>query len=177
VDFLNQPSEYPVSLEQLLRLTVEKKGSDLHIVVGMPPCIRIDGDIVKQDYPPMKPADVENMLTPIMSEKDKRDLQETLELDLAYSVPQCARFRGNVIVQRGTLAAVFRAIPFEVPTLDRLGLPAEKIADCRLALDILSELGFIELEKDCYAVCVDSVKNPIENSEIFRKVQSIKGNK
>ena len=125
MDFLNQPSEYPVSLEQLLRLTVEKKGSDLHIVVGMPPCIRIDGDIVKQDYPPMKPADVENMLTPIMSEKNKRDLQETLELDLAYSVPQCARFRGNVIVQRGTLAAVFRAIPFEVPTLDRLGLPAD----------------------------------------------------
>ena len=117
MDFLNQPSDYPVNLEQLLRLTVEKRGSDLHIVVGMPPCIRIDGDIIKQDYPPMKPADVENMLMPIMSEKNKKDLQETLELDLAYSVPQCARFRGNVIVQRGTLAAVFRAIPFEVPTL------------------------------------------------------------
>ena len=141
MDFLNQPSEYPVSLEQLLRLTVEKKGSDLHIVVGMPPCIRIDGDIVKQDYPPMKPADVENMLTPIMSEKDKRDLQETLELDLAYSVPQCARFRGNVIVQRGTLAAVFRAIPFEVPTLDRLGLPADVRRLCTLPRGLILVTG------------------------------------
>ena len=141
MDFLNQPNEYPVSLEQLLRLTVEKKGSDLHIVVGMPPCIRIDGDIVKQDYPPMKPADVENMLTPIMSEKDKRDLQETLELDLAYSVPQCARFRGNVIVQRGTLAAVFRAIPFEVPTLDRLGLPADVRRLCTLPRGLILVTG------------------------------------
>lgn len=141
MDFLNQPSEYPVNLEQLLRLTVEKRGSDLHIVVGMPPCIRIDGDIVKQDYPPMKPADVENMLTPIMSEKNKRDLQETLELDLAYSVPQCARFRGNVIVQRGTLAAVFRAIPFEVPTLDKLGLPADVRRLCTLPRGLILVTG------------------------------------
>ena len=107
MEFINQPSIYPVTLEQLLRLTVEKKGSDLHIVVGMPPCIRIDGDIVKQDYPPMMPADVENMLMQIMSDKNKRDLKENLELDFSYSVPKCARFRGNVIVQRGTLAAVF----------------------------------------------------------------------
>ncbi len=141
MDFLNQPSEYPVTLEQLLRLTVEKRGSDLHIVVGMPPCIRIDGDIIKQDYPPMKPADVENMLMPIMSEKNKRDLQETLELDLAYSVPQCARFRGNVIVQRGTLAAVFRAIPFDVPTLDKLGLPADVRRLCTLPRGLILVTG------------------------------------
>lgn len=141
MDFLNQPSDYPVNLEQLLRLTVEKKGSDLHIVVGMPPCIRIDGDIIKQDYPPMKPADVENMLMPIMSEKNKMDLKETLELDLAYSVPQCARFRGNVIVQRGTLAAVFRAIPFEVPTLDKLGLPADVRRLCTLPRGLILVTG------------------------------------
>lgn len=141
MDFLNQPSDYPVNLEQLLRLTVEKRGSDLHIVVGMPPCIRIDGDIIKQDYPPMKPADVENMLMPIMSEKNKKDLQETLELDLAYSVPQCARFRGNVIVQRGTLAAVFRAIPFEVPTLDKLGLPADVRRLCTLPRGLILVTG------------------------------------
>ena len=89
----------------------------------------------------MKPADVENMLTPIMSEKDKRNLQETLELDLAYSVPQCARFRGNVIVQRGTLAAVFRAIPFEVPTLDRLGLPADVRRLCTLPRGLILVTG------------------------------------
>ncbi len=141
MDFLNQPSQYPVTLEQLLRLTVEKRGSDLHIVVGMPPCIRIDGDIIKQDFPPMKPADVENMLMQIMSEKNKRDLLTNLELDLSYAVPQCARFRGNVIVQRGTLAAVFRAIPFEIPTLDKLGLPADVRRLCTLPRGLILVTG------------------------------------
>ncbi len=141
MEFLNQPSEYPVTLEQLLRLTVEKKGSDLHIVVGMPPCVRIDGDIIKQDFPPMKPADVENMLMQIMSEKNRNDLKENLELDLSYSVPQCARFRGNVIVQRGTLAAVFRAIPFEIPTLDKLGLPADVRRLCTLPRGLILVTG------------------------------------
>ena len=141
MDFLNQPSDYPVTLEQMLRLTVEKRGSDLHIVVGMPPCIRIDGDIIKQDFPPMKPADVENMLMQIMSEKNKNDLRENLELDLSYAVPQCARFRGNVIVQRGTLAAVFRAIPFEIPTLDKLGLPSDVRRLCTLPRGLILVTG------------------------------------
>ena len=141
MNYLNQTSNYPVTLEQLLRLTVEKKGSDLHIVVGMPPCIRIDGDIVKQDFPPMMPADVENMLMQILTDKNKRDLQENLELDISYSVPKCARFRGNVIVQRGTLAAVFRAIPFEVPTLDKLGLPADVRRLCSLPRGLILVTG------------------------------------
>ena len=141
MDFINQPSNYPVTLEQLLRLTVEKKGSDLHIVVGMPPCIRIDGDIVKQDFPPMMPADVESLLMQVLSDKNKRDLQENLELDISYSVPKCARFRGNVIVQRGTLAAVFRAIPFEVPTLDKLGLPADVRRLCSLPRGLILVTG------------------------------------
>ena len=141
MEFINQPSNYPVTLEQMLRLTVEKKGSDLHIVVGMPPCIRIDGDIVKQDFPPMSPADVENMLMQVLNEKNKKDLLENLELDISYSVPECARFRGNVIIQRGTLAAVFRAIPFEIPTLDKLGLPADVRRLCTLPRGLILVTG------------------------------------
>ena len=80
MEFINQPSSYPVDLEHLLRLTVEKKGSDLHLVVGMPPCVRIDGDIVKQDLPPMSPVDVENMLMPVLTEKNKKDLWKILNL-------------------------------------------------------------------------------------------------
>ena len=141
MDFINQQSNYPVNLEQLLRLTVEKKGSDLHIVVGMPPCIRIDGDIVKQDFPPMMPADGEYMLMQVLSDKNKRDLSENLELDISYSVPKCARFRGNIIVQRGTLAAVFRAIPFDIPTLDKLGLPADVRRLCSLPRGLILVTG------------------------------------
>lgn len=141
MEFINQTSNYPVTLEQMLRLTVEKKGSDLHIVVGMPPCIRIDGDIVKQDFPPMSPVDVENMLMQVLNEKNKKDLLENLELDISYSVPNCARFRGNIIIQRGTLAAVFRAIPFEIPTLDKLGLPADVRRLCTLPRGLILVTG------------------------------------
>ena len=132
LEFLNQESNYPVNLEDLLRLTVEKKGSDLHLVVGMEPSIRIDGDIVKQDYPRMMPADVEAMLMKVLSPRDRQTLLTNLELDISYSVPRCARFRGNIIVQRGTLAAVFRAIPFEIPALETLGLPADIKRLCSL---------------------------------------------
>ena len=141
MEFINQTSNYPVTLEDMLRLTVEKRGSDLHIVVGMPPCIRIDGDIVKQDFPPMSPADVENMLMQVLNEKNKKDLLENLELDISHAVPNCARFRGNIIIQRGTLAAVFRAIPFEIPTLDKLGLPADVRRLCTLPRGLILVTG------------------------------------
>ena len=141
MEYLNQQAEYPVTLEDLLRLTVEKKGSDLHIVVGMPPCIRIDGDIVKQDYPPMSPAMVETLLFQVLNEKNKKDLQENLELDISYSVPKCARFRGNVIIQRGTLAAVFRAIPYTIPDISQLGLPADVKRLCALPRGLILVTG------------------------------------
>ncbi len=141
MEFLNQPSDYPATLDDLLRLTVELKGSDLHIVVGMPPCVRIDGDITRQNFPPLKPADVENLLFQVMSPKNKQDLHDNLELDISYSVPRCARFRGNVIVQRGTLAAVFRAIPFEIPELEKLGLPADVKRLCSLPRGLILVTG------------------------------------
>ena len=141
MEFINQQAEYPVTLEDLLRLTVEKKGSDLHIVVGMPPCIRIDGDIMKQDYPPMSPAMVETLLFQALSEKNKKDLHDNLELDISYSVPKCARFRGNIIVQRGTLAAVFRAIPYNIPDINQLGLPADVKRLCALPRGLILVTG------------------------------------
>lgn len=141
MEFLNKSSNYPVTLDDLLRLTVEKKGSDLHIVVGMPPCIRINGDIEKTDFPKMMPEDIECMLMTVMSPKNQRDLKENLELDLSYAIPQCARFRGNIIIQRGTLAAVFRAIPFEIPELDKLGLPADVRRLCTLPRGLILVTG------------------------------------
>lgn len=141
MEYLNKYSNYPATIDDLLRLTVDKKGSDLHLVVGMPPCIRIDGDIQKQDYPSMKPEDVECLLMQIMSPKNKQDLHDNLELDFSYSVPRCARFRGNVIVQRGTMAAVFRAIPFEIPQLENLGLPADVRRLCSLPRGLILVTG------------------------------------
>lgn len=173
--FFDKPDTYPVTLDDLLRLTVERKGSDLHLVAGMPPCIRIDGDIVRQEqYPVMLPANVENLLGQIMTEKNKKDLQEELELDLAYSVPSCARFRGNVIIQRGTLAAVFRAIPFEIPRIDQLGLPADVKRLCSLPRGLILVTGptgsgksttlaaMINYMNENYEYNIVTIEDPIE---------------
>ncbi len=141
MQYQNKPGSYPVTLEDLLRLTVEKKGSDLHMVVGMPPCIRINGELLRQDYPVMRPEDVENTLFQILTQRQKDELQERLELDLSHSVPKCARFRGNVIVQRGTLAAVFRAIPFDIPALESLGLPPDIKRICALPRGLVLVTG------------------------------------
>jgi len=141
VFFEGKPSDYPATLEELLRLTVEKLGSDLHLCVGMPPCIRINGDLEKQDYPVLKPVDVVAMIAGITNDNQKRELEEEWELDLAISVPGCARFRGNVIVQRNTLAAVFRAIPFEIPKLEKLGLPADIKRLCTLPRGLVLVTG------------------------------------
>ncbi len=134
-------SHYPVALTDLLRLTIEKKGSDLHLVAGIEPRIRINGHLEKQDLPPLKPEDVEQMLFTIMSEEQKAEFEQEWELDLGVSVPNCARFRGNMIVQRGTIAAVFRAIPFEVPDLDKLGLPADVKRLCTLPRGLVLVTG------------------------------------
>ncbi|MEG1846524.1 MAG: ATPase, T2SS/T4P/T4SS family, partial [Oscillospiraceae bacterium] len=172
--FTGRDSSYPFSLEDLLKLTVEKEGSDLHLVSGIEPCIRINGDLIRQDIPTLYPEDIERMLLSIMSDVQKRKLEEDWELDLAVSVPNCARFRGNVIIQRGTLAAVFRAIPFEVPELEKLGLPNDIKRLCNLPRGLVLVTGptgsgksttlaaMIKYINERYETNIVTVEDPIE---------------
>lgn len=122
--FVDSTFEYPVDMHELLELTVQKGGSDLHLVTGVPPIIRVDGQLIPQDHPVLKPKHVEEMLYSILTPYQKESLEEHLELDFSYAVEGVARFRGNVVYQRGTIGAVLRVIPFTVPQLHELGLPA-----------------------------------------------------
>lgn len=180
--FSGKFSNYPVRLEDLLRLTVEKKGSDLHIVSGIEPCIRINGDLCRQsDLPKLAPEDVEQLLLQVITDRQRRQFEEDLELDLAVSVPQCARFRGNVIVQRGTIAAVFRAIPFSVPELDKLGLPNDVKRLCNLPRGLVLVTGptgsgksttlaaMINYINDNYETNIVTVEDPIEFLHVHKK--------
>lgn len=173
--FTGKESSYPYTLYDLLRMTVSKEGSDLHLVSGIEPCIRVNGDLKRQeDLPRLAPEDVEKMLSSIMSPYQKDKLEEEWELDLAVSVPECARFRGNVIVQRGTLAAVFRAIPFEVPELERLGLPSDIKRLCNLPRGLVLVTGptgsgksttlaaMIKYINERYETNIVTVEDPIE---------------
>lgn len=174
VFFSEKESNYPLNLHNLLQMTVEKGGSDLHLVAGIEPCIRINGDLLRQELPTLKPEDIEKMLFSEMSELQKKTLEDEWELDLAISVPNCARFRGNIIIQRGTLAAVFRAIPFKVPELGKLGLPADVKRLCNLPRGLVLVTGptgsgksttlaaMIRYINEHYDTNIVTVEDPIE---------------
>jgi twitching motility protein PilT len=109
---------------KLLRLMVEKGASDLHVRVPNPPVLRIDGRLTPlENMPAITAKDAELLLEHIATPEQKECFRNELELDFAYSVPELARFRVNVLRQRGTISFALRLIPPEIPTIDSLGLP------------------------------------------------------
>ncbi len=113
----------PMKLDQLLRFMTEKEASDLHIKPMRPPLLRIHGRLMPIEAEPLKPDDIKEMLLPILTDRQKAQLEKQMALDLGYGVRGLARFRGSLYMQRGTLAAAFRRIPYDVKSLDELELP------------------------------------------------------
>ncbi|MFH0703108.1 MAG: type IV pilus twitching motility protein PilT [bacterium] len=110
-------------LEELLKLVFEKKGSDLHISVGLPPVVRIDGKLVRSDYPPLTRDDVQKLIFSMLNNEQRRNLEQNWELDCSYGVHGIGRFRVNVYKERNNYGAALRTITSEIPTLAQLGLP------------------------------------------------------
>lgn len=111
-------------IDDLLRLMLERGGSDLHITVGSPPGIRQRGEIVPvENMKPLMPRDTMEMILGLLSEEQRRRFETELELDFAYSIPGVSRFRANVLQQRNSMGAVFRVIPIKIPTMEDLLLP------------------------------------------------------
>jgi twitching motility protein PilT len=110
-------------IDDLLRLVVEKGGSDLHMVVGAAPIIRVDGQLTATPYEKVTPADSQRMLYDILTDEQIQRFEATYELDLSYSVAKISRFRVNLYRDRGTIAGAFRVIPSRIPTIEELGLP------------------------------------------------------
>ena len=109
---------------------VQRNGSDLHLKVGRPPTIRVSGDLEPLGQDALKPEDLKALAEQIMTPRQVKEFAEHKEADFAIGVPGIGRFRTNVYQQRGTLAFVFRAIPYEIKTIPELSLPPvlEKIA-------------------------------------------------
>lgn len=111
-------------IDDLLRLMLQRGGSDLHITVGSPPGIRQRGELVSvENMKPLTPRDTMEMLLSLLSEEQRRRFETELELDFAYSIPGVSRFRANIFQQRNSMGAVFRVIPIKIPTMDELALP------------------------------------------------------
>jgi twitching motility protein PilT len=115
-----------MDLNALLRLAVELGASDVHLKVGRPPLVRTDGNVAPLDGAPLRDEDLLVALRTVTAETPKRfdQFQETGDLDLAYTAEGLPRFRVNAFRQRGAISFAFRVIPNDVPTFDKLGLPA-----------------------------------------------------
>lgn len=112
-----------VHIDEVLRMAIERKASDIHLSVGLPPMVRLDGEVVPLPFVPMTPQDTRRMIYETLTNEQLTKFEETHELDFAYSVKNLARFRFNVYMQRGSVAAALRAIPTKIPSFETLGLP------------------------------------------------------
>ena len=111
-------------IDELLKRVIEKGASDLHLVVHSPPVLRIDGLLIPQeDIPPLNPDDVDAFLDQTISKDQRNIFINEHELDSAYSVAGLGRFRINALKQRGSTSLAFRLVPYDMPTIDELGLP------------------------------------------------------
>lgn len=114
---------HDVHLDEVLRMAMERKASDIHLTVGLPPTIRLDGELTGLPYAVLEPSDVRRLIFECLTDEQIEKLENTHELDFGYSVRGLARFRFNVYMQRGSYAGALRAIPTKIPNFEDLGLP------------------------------------------------------
>lgn len=111
-----------MDITELLAFSAKQGASDLHLSSGLPPMIRVDGDVRRINVPPLDHAQVHDLIYDIMNDKQRKDFEEFFETDFSFEVPGVARFRVNAFNQNRGAAAVFRTIPTKILTMDDLGM-------------------------------------------------------
>ncbi len=118
-----------VTIEELVQQLVERGGSDLHISAGSPPMIRINGKLVSTEQEVLDGEATQKLVYSIMDNEQILKFEKEWELDMAFGITGLGRFRTNVFYQRGTVGAVLRSIPYEIKSMNDLGLPTELCED------------------------------------------------
>lgn len=114
----------PSHVDEVLREAVLRGSSDIHLSVGLPPVIRIDGRLVRTEYAALNGQQIQRMVYDILTKDQILWLEKSHELDFSYGLSEVGRFRVNVYRQRGSLGAAFRAVPSDIPSFEKLRLPA-----------------------------------------------------
>lgn len=164
-----------MEIAELLRMTVERDASDLHLAVGRPPVLRIDGKLLNVEAPPLTAADTRRMVYGILTDIQKQKFEEMKELDFSLSISHISRFRVNVHFQRGSVAAAFRAINSKISGFEELALPVkvcERFARRPSGLVLITGptgsgksttlaaiIDMINNERECHII---TVEDPIE---------------
>ena len=111
-----------MNIQELLNFSVKSKASDMHLSAGMPPLIRVDGDIRRIDVPSLDHKAVHGLIYEIMNDKQRKNYEKDLECDFSFEIPNLARFRVNAFVQNRGAGAVFRTIPSKILSMEQLGM-------------------------------------------------------
>lgn len=185
-----------MEMMDLLHMANEAGASDLILVVGFPPALRVDGGIKPTELKPLSPKETERLIFSMLT-KEQLDLyQQHKELDLSYSVEGLARFRVNVHQQRGSIAAALRRIPLEIPTFKELGLPEGVISQLCKARNglvlvtgqsgsgktttLASMIDYINKNRSCHIITIEDPieflhrhnKSIVEQREVYRDASS-----
>lgn len=112
-----------INIEELLMNAFNHNASDVHITVGVPPKMRVNGELLNMDYPRLMPDDAENIITSILDKRHREIYEDKGEVDFSISIASIGRYRVNVFKQRGSMAAALRVVGTEIPTPDSLGVP------------------------------------------------------
>ncbi len=123
----------PAAIDELFRDMIARSASDLHLTMGEPPRLRLHGEMVTVDHPPLTPESMAAYLWPICPAKNRAEFEADHDTDFAYEVEGLARFRCNFFMDRTGMGAVFRQIPTQIPTMAELGLPKEIVDLCWLS--------------------------------------------
>ena len=116
-----------IDIKELLTFSVEQKASDVHIAVGIPPKLRINGKLIEVECPPLEPMDAAEMIGATMNERHKQILKERGEVDFSFDSDETGRFRVNVFMDRGNMAAAYSRVETVIPRPDQLGIPSEVV--------------------------------------------------
>jgi twitching motility protein PilT len=114
-----------VTLEELLRVLIDRKGSDLHISAFSPPRIRVDGALSPTEYDMMSPEECQKIVYSILDNEQIAKFESERELDMSFGIEGIGRFRVNVFYQRGAVGTAIRVIPYEIKSFDQLGVPPD----------------------------------------------------
>ena len=163
-----------MTIDDLLKIAVQKRASDLHLTVGLPPQLRVDGILIPVSQSPLSEEESRDLAFQMLQPDQIARFEKEKELDTSYSVKGMSRFRVNLFYQRGSIATAIRVIPFEIPSLRELGLPPiiEDFANrphgliivsgptgCGKSTTLAAMIESINARRNCHII---SVEDPIE---------------